>query len=98
MQRQVGSALQDEPMALVVGRESILPMQVGGIDWRITEWDLIVVSVVQGLRERVCTMKLEVITEAVVDHGPDRVVVRVRRRLQVGDSFGSTRRRVEHRS
>src|SRR6476469_919392 len=76
MPRQVGSALQDEPMGLVIGGESILVMQVRGIDRRVSEWDLIVVGVVQGFGERVCAMKLEVIAEAVVDHGPDGVVVR----------------------
>src|SRR5438270_11817998 len=64
MHRQVGTALQDEPMGLVIGRESILAMQVRGIDRRISEWDLIVVGIVQGFGERVCAMKLEVITEA----------------------------------
>src|SRR5579864_6107036 len=60
MQRQVGSALEDEPMGLIIGRESILAMQVRGIHRRISEWDLIVVGVVQGFGERVCAMKLEV--------------------------------------
>src|SRR6478752_9786131 len=77
MQWQVGTALQDEPMGLVIRCESVLAMQVRGINRRIPEWDLIVVGVVQGFGERVCAMKLEVIAEAVVDHGPDRVVVRV---------------------
>src|SRR5437868_15070344 len=59
MHRQVGTALQDQPMGLVIGRESILAMQVRGIDWRISEWDLIVGGVVQGFGERACAMKRE---------------------------------------
>src|ERR1700692_2169047 len=47
VEREISCALHDQAMALVVGRGTVFAMQVGGIDRRIAEWDLIVVRVIQ---------------------------------------------------
>src|ERR1700722_9387464 len=70
VERKISRALDDQAMALVVGRGTVLTMQVGGIHRWIAKWDLIVIRVIQRFRERVSTVKLEVLRETVIESKP----------------------------
>src|SRR5258708_33872522 len=84
-------------MALVVGRGTVLAMQVVGIDGRITERDLIVVRVIERFGKCIGAVKLKALREAVIKSEPQSVIVSVDGGLQIGDGFRTTGRGIENR-
>ena len=81
-------------MPLIVGGRAVLEAQVGRIDGPVREGDLIVVGVVERLRERVRAAEAEPAAAALGAH-EQRVVVRVHARLEIDDAIGSADDRVE---
>jgi hypothetical protein len=69
-------------------------MQVQRIDGAIAERDLVIVRIVQRLRQRVGGMELVVVREAVIDRKEQRVVMRVDAGFQVLDHVRSSDHRV----
>ena len=96
--RQIHSRLEHEAIALIDGRRSIFAAQIGGIDRRIAEGHLIVIGVVEALRQRVGRVELVAAGETFVDGEPERVVVRVGAGLEARDRLRPAGVRIEDRA
>src|SRR5262249_22899316 len=56
--RRVPDTRESKAVPLIVRRRSILKLEIVGIEWSIREWNLIVVSIIESLRQRVRSSKL----------------------------------------
>ena len=85
----------DEPMATIVRRRSPLLPEVVRIDRAVEERDLIVVGVVECLRQRVADAEAVAPAERPIERQQQRVVLRLGARLDVHDAIGSADNGVE---
>lgn len=93
---QVHDARQHQAVALVIGRRTVLAMEVSRIDGTVGEGNLVVVGVIERLGEGVGGVEGEMARERMIDGQKERVVVGVDARLQVLDRVRTANHRVEH--
>src|SRR5262245_46516949 len=75
-------------MAPIVRCRSPLFPEIGGIDWSVEEWDLIIVGVVVCLRQRISDAEPVAAIEWTIQRDQQAVVLRLRARLDVDDAIG----------